>query len=174
MVSTRGPLFTFIFASSPSKPSHPHTLLFTGSVRKGRQPPSHSFRTSFYLFAALHVRTGLPILPQTVFRKCSFIHNHQFKCIKTKTSNSNSVILKPLGFFLQALKIWNTYGSKDNYIFFNLSLGQKAFYCCLMHHFAGLLNINTTRFVCKKKDPNIASEHRRSEAIWGFSKTFKI
>ena len=64
------------------------------TVRRGREgePPPHSFRTSFYLFAAVHVPRGLPNLPQTVFREGSSIFNRQFKCIKTKFSNSNSVM----------------------------------------------------------------------------------
>ena len=40
--------------------------------------PPHSFRTSFYLFAAVRVPRGLPNLPQTVFREGSSIFNRQF------------------------------------------------------------------------------------------------
>ena len=47
-------------------------------TREGRQPPPHSFRTSFYLFAAVRVPRGLPNLPQTVFREGSSIYNRQF------------------------------------------------------------------------------------------------
>ena len=48
----------------------------------------------------------------------------------------NQMVLKLLPpFFLQALQIWNTYWSKDDYIFFNLSIAEIAF----LHYFAGKL-----------------------------------
>ena len=45
-------------------------------------PHAHSFRTSFYLFAAVRVPIGLPNLPQTVFREWSSVYNHKL-LIKT-------------------------------------------------------------------------------------------
>ena len=44
---------------------------------EGNQHPPHSFRTSFYLFAAVCVSRGLPNLPQTVYREGSSIYNCQ-------------------------------------------------------------------------------------------------
>ena len=48
-------------------------------VGRGREgTPPHSFRTSFYLFAAVQVPRRLPNLPQTVFQEESSIYNRQF------------------------------------------------------------------------------------------------
>ena len=60
----------------------------TWSRGGGRQPPPHSLLTSFYLFAALRVPQGLPILPQTVLREWSYL------VLKVKPSCYRKVLLK--------------------------------------------------------------------------------
>jgi len=50
----------------------------SGGGREGNPPPPHSFRTSFYLFAAVCVPRGFPNLSQRAFWEGSSIYNRQF------------------------------------------------------------------------------------------------
>ena len=125
-------------------------------AREGRQPPPHSFQTSFYLFAAVRVPIGILNFPLPVFWEWSSISKRQFlpktgliwlfqrgsiysipvctfsfyllRYLKKTKLGLKQMILKLL--FSQVLQIWNIYiyRSKDNYIFFDLSLVEIAYF----------------------------------------------
>ena len=137
----------------------PNFITYFLQGREGILPP-HSFQTSFYLFAAVPVPIGIPNFPLPVFWEWSSISKRQFlpktglislfkhgsiysiidctfsfyllRYLRKTKLGFKQMILKLL--FSQVLQIWNIYiyRSKDNYIFFDLSLVEISLFNALL------------------------------------------